>query len=298
MSKIISIKDLDDMGVIKWRLTDVCNYHCSYCIRRPLADEGTLMNDMVRCITAIPGVQRIAKELNEINNKKVKIDLIGGEITLFNQLSMILAILYSCDYIEKINITTNLSRDIGYYKELANVAKNKNKKLTMTASFHYEFTELDKFMEKAKVMNELLGTGFKCETVITKDNKYIDEFIKKCDEIGCRYMCEEDLLDKTKRGQTVRNYKVGNRYEVTMDNGEKLLYTTRNEVVKTYGEEGIGIDTAGMQCTRDHDYVYIEKNTVIPCRSKCLISDYHVSENLRSCTFGKCTLCGHMSIKK
>lgn len=27
----MKIIDLDDMCVIKWRLTDVCNYNCSYC---------------------------------------------------------------------------------------------------------------------------------------------------------------------------------------------------------------------------------------------------------------------------
>ena len=72
----------------------------------------------------------------------------------------------------------------------------------------------------------MLDTSFKSETVITDCNLQVDDFITKCNEIGCRYMCEEDLLDTTKRGKSVKNYKVGNRYLVTLDDGTEKYFLT------------------------------------------------------------------------
>lgn len=295
----MQIIDLDEMCVIKWRLTDVCNYHCSYCIRKPLANtKANLANDFIMDIDALPDVVRIAEELHQIHNKQVKIDLIGGEISLFDDLDKLIYALLDTECIAKVNITTNLYRDIEYYLNLCNVAKEIKKKISITASYHYGHTELDAFMEKAKVLYNELKDSFKCETVITNVNKDVEAFIEKCNEIGCHYMCEEDLLDPTKRGKTVRNYKVGNRYKVTHDDGSVQLYTTRNEVIKTYGADGIAMDTRGMRCTRDNNYVYIELNAAIPCHSRVYIKNYRVSEYPQLCQHGTCTLCGHMSVFK
>lgn len=293
----MKIIDLDDMCVIKWRLTDVCNYSCSYCIRRPLIKEiHNAQFDFNTCMTAIPDVIRICNELYQLHNKPIKIDLIGGEISVFPKLNKFISLLFSCSPVSKINITTNLSQPIDYYTELVEIADKYNKKISITASFHPEFTQLDCFMEKAKVLHNMLDTSFKCETVITDCNLQVDDFIAKCNEIGCRYMCEEDLLDTNKRGKSVKNYKVGNRYLVTLDDGTEKYFTTRNEVIKTYGEDGIAINTQNCKCTRDYNYVYLEQDKAIPCRWCIPIEEYHVNPTMRDCTAGSCTLCGHMSI--
>lgn len=293
----MKIVDLDTMCVIKWRLTDICNYHCSYCIRRDfIQSESNLIYDFATCLDAADDVIRIAEELYTINKKKVKIDLIGGEISLFKDLGILLNKLYESYPIAKINITTNLSKPAEYFLKLNEIATSHNKVLSMTASFHYEYADLDTFIEKAKVLNEALGNNFKCETVITNGNEQVEDFIKKCEEINCHYMCEEDLLDTSKRGEKIRNYKVGDRYLVIFDDGTEKTYPTRNEVLKQFGKYGVAINTKGMRCSRDNDYVYIEKNMAIPCHNMIPIKNYRVSECPQDCRIGECTLCGHMSI--
>ena len=59
---------------------------------------------------------------------------------------------------------------------------------------------------------------------------------------------------------------------------------------------GVAINTKGMRCSRDNDYVYIEKNMAIPCHNMIPIKNYRVSECPQDCRIGECTLCGHMSI--
>lgn len=293
----MQITDLDDSCVIKWRLTDACNYHCSYCIRRPLVKDAKQPKvDFDMCLEALPHVVRICEELNYINQKPIKIDLIGGEISIFDNLSTIFEELYKCIPVQKVNLTTNLSRPIEYYTKLNDIALNYDKKLSMTASFHPEFTDLDTIMEKCKTLYELLGSRFKCETVITDCNNQVEEFINRCEALGCYYMCEEDLLDSTKHGTTVKNYKPSNRYKVIHDDGSIELYSTRNEVIKKFGKKGLAMNTAGMACTRDHDYVYIEQNVVMLCGFQSPISNYRISEYPRYCVRGECTLCGHMSV--
>lgn len=298
----MEIIDLDVSCVIKWRLTDICNYHCSYCIRRPLVVQNTETNintDFNKCMKALPHVVRIANDLNKINKKPVKIDLIGGEISIFPSLDELLTELFNCEAIKKINITTNLFREADYYLNLHEIAVKKDKTLSMTASFHPEYTSLDTFVTKACQLQKALGAAFKCETVITDVNAQVNDFIYACENIiKCNYMCEEDLLDISKRGQECKNIKQKNRYLVVKDDGTEELYTTRNQVIKIYGEDGIAINTAGLSCTRDMDYVYIEQDFAIPCHDKMPIEDYTVSTTMRQCTAGRCTLCGHISIKK
>lgn len=298
----MEIIDLDKSCVIKWRLTDICNYHCSYCIRRPLVIEDTEPNintDFNKCMKALPYVIKIANDLNRINQKPVKIDLIGGEISIFPQLNKLLTELFNCEVVKRVNITTNLFRDVDYYLKLHEIAAKQDKILSITASFHPEYVTLDTFVSKACLLQKTLGNAFKCETVITNINTQVDDFIYACENIiKCNYMCEEDLLDISKRGQSVKNIKSSNRYRVIKDDGTEELYTTRNQVIKTYGEDGIAINTTGLRCTRDMDYVYIEQDFAIPCHDKMPIEDYTVSTTMRQCTAGRCTLCGHMSIRK
>lgn len=294
----MQIIDLDEHCVIKWRLADICNYKCSYCIRRPLANiDKNVEEDFNTALSTLPEVVRIAKELYERNNKQVKIDLIGGEISIFDDLGIIVSELAKCECICKVNITTNMYRDIGYYLALCHSSFEYGKALTITSSYHAEHADLNEWMDKATILSQILGDRFKCETVITNVNDKVDEFISRCEAIGCRYMAEEDLFDPTKRGQTVKNYKPNYRYKVIDDEGKEGFFYTRNEVVKTYGENGVAISTCGKKCTRDFDYVYIEKDMGVYCLHGVPIKDYHVLESHRIC--GKstgCTLCGHMSI--
>lgn len=284
--KIYSIKDLDDMKVIKWRLTDFCNYHCSYCIRRPIAFSQALSYDMECCNEALPHIISIAKQLSERFNCKVKIDLIGGEISCSDTTKEIIAELASNDCIGKINITTNLSRNIEWYKELTNYP------ISITASFHPEEAILSEFLDKALTLSKLCQ--FKCETVITKEATHIDEFVSFCEDNGIYYMCEENLFDETLRGQARKNIKETPRYLVN----DKLYFNTRNEFIKKYGDNGIAFNTTGFKCSKDYDYVYVDRNKVVTCFGTFDIKDYNLNDKPRLCEKGHCTLCGHISLNK
>ena len=287
---IYSVHDLDDMKVIKWRLTDFCNYHCSYCIRRPIADPHTLEEDMSKSLNAVDEVVRIAERLNYRFGVPVKIDLIGGEVSCSDVTKEIVKKLGFSDAIGKINITTNLSRNIDWYTDLI---ENSKKKISITASFHPEEADLKTYLNKALILSKLCQ--FKCETVITQEATHIDEFVNFCEQNKIYYMCEENLFDESLRGQARRNTKQNYRYLVKTDEGNKYFYT-RNEFIKQYAEDGIAFNTQGYKCTMWYDYVYVDRATVISCMGKVPIEKFKLLMKEHACPRGKCSLCGHLSL--
>lgn len=290
MKKIIAIKDLDDMKVIKWRITEACNYHCSYCIRRPLVEKANPEN-IKAALAVLPDVINLAERLANRHNMKVKIDLIGGEVSLHKETLDIVKGLGDSEAIGKINITTNLSQPVDWYLDLIDKSK---KKISITASFHPEYADLDEFLEKAFTLSKVCQ--FKAETVITAEANHIDKFVAFCESHNMYYMCEENLFDPSLRGQAKKNIKEVARYQVTFDDGTEEYFNTRNEVIKTYGTEGMLIDTTEMKCSRDYDYIYIERDEVLSCTSSCHIRDFRLYPRPHPCPRGKCTLCGHMTL--
>jgi len=272
----MTIIDLDEYATIKLRLTDYCNYKCSYCIRRKTIEQEGCMLDDENCLKYIDDYNRIIDELKAKTNKPVKVDLIGGEVTILPYLSELISKLKA----DRINITTNLSRPLPI-----------DRRLSITASFHPEFTDLDTFFESVSYYKDKFK-NFKIETVSFSNATHIDEFIKRAQEIGVAYMVEEDLLDTNKTGKACSSNKPKPRYLV-----DGNYYNTRNEFLKKHGENGWGVMITNEYCSRDVNYVYIEQGEVSSCNRLTPVKDFHVADYHKCYRGGGvCSLCGHITI--
>ena len=86
LNRIKTIIDLKGtcQSVVKWRLTDACNYRCSYCLRSCTSqqnqDISLAKHDYKIALESAPDIARIINEMPG----KVKLDLIGGEVSLFD----------------------------------------------------------------------------------------------------------------------------------------------------------------------------------------------------------------------
>jgi len=271
------IQNLDTHCVIKWRLTDICNYNCSYCIRKPLRFEKEY--DISSCILEI---RRIAGELSQNTGKPVKLELIGGEVTLFDDLGDLIRAFPNVD---KINITTNFHRPVEWFKTLP------LDRVTITASFHQEFTKISDFIEKAKIIAPLCKY-FKCETVYWKEAEHIDEFINLCKENNLQYQVEGDLNDPNITFNQCSSTKKNPRYLV-----DGKYYLTRNSYLKEIGHPYIKTDN--ILCSRDVDYIYIERDEVWSCHRPWKLWEYHPFAEMHPCTrpSKKCSMCGNISFK-
>lgn len=300
--QVKSIKNLDSYAVIKWRLTDGCVYECSYCIRRPQAYPSSTSVDYNRCLLSLPHINRIAEELSRITGKPVKVDLIGGEPTIFNDLAVLIKGLDKT-YIKKVNITSNFYRDNRYWEELLECGFP----ITATFSYHPEFCNesIESFCGRVKALCEKGLAYGKCESVLTQYAPHIEGFVNACKSFGLDYMVEGDLNNPRLKGikQSLISKPGKPRYEVIDEAGNQHLFGTRNSFLKEYGANGNSVITRDFLCSRNHDYVYVEWDSVVHCAKPAEhISEFHVLESYNICGRSEtqmpmCTLCGNISIK-
>lgn len=131
---------------LSWQMTEWCNYRCHYCYQ----------NGSVRKWIPYEEICETADKLNQwFNNLKcnISLHLVGGEVTYYDLIDLLNNHLTS-NYLKKIILITNLSRDLNYFTSLFEVIKSRGMDLTLVASFHEDYMEQNKdFFDKAKALN-------------------------------------------------------------------------------------------------------------------------------------------------
>ena len=311
---IPSIRSIIDLkgkcqSVIKWRLTDACNYKCSYCLRyawsNKTQDTSLVQQDNSLAISLIPEVARIINEMPG----KVKLDLIGGEVSLLDLETILNGIFaITSDKLFRLNITTNMFRPAEYYTNLCNIVYKNGAELGITCSWHSERCTFEDFFEKfEQIKSPTNQKGIRCECVSRVDNQEdVKRFIDYCESKGISYFVERDLNATPEEKKTLiigSSSKKKDRYKIITDAGEEKLFKTRNEVISgelvDYQSYATSTD---YYCTRDYDYVYLEKDIHMgriggaDCKNIESIYNFHPLKGPKLCHKPGCTLCGHMSI--
>lgn len=312
MKSIVRLEDLDPADfIIKWRMTEICNLKCSYCIRgwrgnREFDKEILSAQEKRLCEIA----EKLSSILDKTRFNNIKIDLIGGEVTLLD-LKEILSHL-ATKKITKIQVTTNFMKDADYYASLAFYLKERGITLSMTASFHYEFQSFEKYFEKVCEVKDKVGI-FTAEIVSNEKNQPLcRKFQAKCKELGINYMIEADLRNSSKtareKGLLVDSNKPSKipRYKAIFTDNTQKFYTTRNQFLtdKNIIENSDlkYMKTKGYYCTNTSDFFYLDFDMAVgrteqsdSCTNRMPIEDFNVLPP-RKCPHNKCSLCGHMSL--
>lgn len=324
MMDIAAVIDLDDCeSSIKWRLTDCCNFKCSYCIRRSWARVDQTINELKRDYeTAIRVAPEINRLIEELPGKTVKLDLIGGEVTLLDLLTILKAITSS--KLKRINITTNFSASFSYFRELIDLLYSRGTILGITASCHLEFTNIDTYFEKLKRLNdECKGKVYiKGEIVSCQNNQdIIKEYIERCQKDGIAYIIDRDMRGPgfSREGLICGASSNKNpRYRIIKNDGTELLFKSRNEFItgtNVYNYNRHSFTCVGYYCTRDYNYTYVEKDihrgklsdtrkyglkTEDPtnCNHECPVEQFHILSKPTQCLNYACSLCGHFSVAR
>lgn len=306
MSQIKSIIRATEYQLnIKWRLTDCCNYNCSYCIRKDKLDNiKNIKSDQKLIEDTIPEIARLILE----SNKTTRIELIGGEVSILDLETILLNLFKSTNnLIKRINITSNFSRDVSYYNNLIDICTNYGVELFMTFSWHKEYTQLNSFIDKLKLLTISDFISVKVEMVNTLDNKKdVNDFIEICSLNNIDYSVDADVNVKVANNLiTTTNERKKPGYIITKDDNTIETCNSIRELVKKYGiYETNKIMLKDYYCTLDYNYVYVDKNLHIgynkwanKCKIPEPISDFHLLKEPIICPKG-CSLCGHMSVSK
>ncbi|MBQ3471642.1 MAG: radical SAM protein [Clostridia bacterium] len=298
---------------IKWRMTRDCNLHCSYCAQR---HKDTLPADIsAQESVLVRTAERISSLIERSGKKSVKLELVGGEVTLFN-LEEILSRITS-PALKRVQVTSNFMRGADYYAALGDYLSSRGVEFSLTASFHSEGQGLDDYIYKAERVKGHT-TWFTCQMVSSVGNQpLVMQFKEMCDAKKLAYHIDADIRsERYMQRKDMRLYTAASRvtgkprYIATLKDADGNLfereYQTRNSFITdgTVYENSLfkAIRTKGYVCTVGWDYVYIEFDRVASrtaenadCTQRMVIEDF-VPVPPAPCLFGSCTLCGQMSL--
>lgn len=292
---IISVKSINNKKyIIKWRLTNWCNYQCSYCIRN---------NVLTKKLPEIEKLFQEAKAINKIlENRKEEIclKLIGGEITFLPLQDLLSCI--SSSYLKEVLITTNLSNNINYYKDLIKYFDSRNISYALTASYHDEFAKEEQFLNKVRALNNI-----RVEVVVTNENKERSfELLKKLKEAKINYLFD---FDRTVEENDIRDIKEEinsieqkqSQYEILLNTFEKK-YCSSSFLRRNIKFE----DNTKIMCNSTKHMLYINDGFVYnsACKYKerlCSINDLDYNKinkkNWFLCKGNSCSFCERHDIR-
>lgn len=305
MEKSISaIIHHESLFTIKWRLTEWCNYRCSYCLRKFKGQDTKL--DFERVLRTAPEINRLIEE----SGRPTKINLIGGEVTYFDLKRLISCI--SSKNLKKVNITTNFSNSLESYIDFAKYLESREILLSMTASLHDEYVDAEEFVSKFKKFKDACNPEYvyqlKIEFVIAPESKHLlQKVIDTCKKYDVELLLE---FDKSQNEDFAKEFDIQSsvskpRWKIIYSDNSEDTTLTRSKLINRYPEKAI--PSADFYCTAGITYIYVNKDKVAK-NSYCVrsyeytpISEYHIKDlkPIRCISVnGLCSLCGDFSIAK
>lgn len=312
MNKLVKIKTKNNILVVDWILSNVCNFKCTYC--SPDSNGGDqYWPDIENCKIAI-------KKITEQSAHDYRIyTILGGEPTVWKDFTQLATIIKETDSNSVVNILTNGSRTIKWW--------NKTKQYIdkVSISFHHEQADADHTIEVVNSIQHDCQTNIqmlmdvnhfeKCIEIFKKlrDNTNVPIQLKKLQvEFGgkewMKYSTEQMEIIKrlhketAHRPSTKRNITslgINCFYDdgtVTQENNHDLIQSGNN---KFYG----------WKCNIGRDLLVISSNgNVIPanaCNTKMILgnikTDPHNIKLLTDpvvCAYKECTCGSDIEITK
>jgi MoaA/NifB/PqqE/SkfB family radical SAM enzyme len=146
LNKIIEVEPTENLFSLTWMLGSRCNYDCMYCSSE-WHDSTSKFLDLETLKTAWQRIYNASCELN----LNYKISFTGGEVTANkNFLPLLIWLRQNYPSIARIDITTNGSASVGYYKKLAALVES------ISFSTHSEFFNEAEFFNKVAEIEKLM----------------------------------------------------------------------------------------------------------------------------------------------
>lgn len=259
------------MYQVKWRLFNNCNFRCSYCIQG-LEKTYDAIN-----LNRLHNYSKKINKLIEQNNDIVKLNMLGGEITLIpiNEFLIILEEIFS-PLVREFSITSNFSAPLDWYKKVAQLCEKKNIKFNVLLSFHEEFFDYDKFISKA---------------ISLKQDVH---------KISIEFVCTHNNLDL--RDKLLQDCKKEN-IKCVLDYNRKENWTKEEVIESRKSTKSVTIKTTGCICSNSYTTLSIFPNGEmygVSCSQKKLIGTLALSNSIKKetmiCKQRQCSFCNKLKI--
>ena len=221
---------------------------------------------------------------------------IGGEVTLFN-LERIIKLLI-CNKVRKISIVTNFSKSTDYYLGLYNLLKQNGIILSLTASYHEEFSNFNTFIDKAIKINSILSSKhFTIEIVNTGKNK--DTVIKMKNVCDSNNIYLRIDIDRTKDFESIDNSvkqkNIRKSNQVFYSDNTSAFYDGISSIISDSANknsvEDNRIKCHLWYCSIGIKTILVQNRQVDLCREKVPLKDFKKLEKPVNCPKQNCSLC-------
>jgi len=157
---------IGDHVLVEFELFTLCDKSCSYCYN--VADTNG-----VRYNNDISGVLRGLEKIMSMNNKKIIIELIGGEPLLHKNFEEIINYLYTNAHPDhKFSIITHADHKPTFFKKRLNLLKKFGDKVKITCTLHTENLNKVQFKNNVKWVDD----NFKYSSLFFfTDNDYLND---------------------------------------------------------------------------------------------------------------------------
>ncbi len=259
MEDIVRVDRCSNYFKISWKMTNWCNYRCSYCYMSNSVSE-TLTN------TSLEHLLKISSEIDNIiekqaKNRPVSLHLIGGEVGFFNLVKVIDCI--KSKNLKLVIIATNLSSPIIYWIKLLRYLKLRNIELKIIASLHLEQCDKKEFIQKVMI----LGDSAEIKCVINDNN--VEEYRELFKNVNNIIIPTQERTKDNKNGKIslkTKEYiddlnkkldkKLKPYYTITTKDNKKFVFYSNVEMINNI--EGDGFDPNEFICTAGLDGIRID----------------------------------------
>ena len=159
-----------------WFLVDWCNYKCTYCsVANRLRDTYSKEESHSK--------YKLVLERLDRTDSSFDMDIYGGEPTLHPNFNEILERLSNINLCRTIEVKTNLSRSVEFYKNMF-----AHDKISISASYHFEYHS-QAFIDKCIALKD---NNFSCHISMPDKQEHwatLLDLIKTFNDAGVRYDC-------------------------------------------------------------------------------------------------------------
>lgn len=249
MDDIVRVEKTNDNFKISWKMTDACNYRCPYCYMKEAVakQKHTPQEDVERIASRIDKLIEV-----QANGKDVMLHLIGGEICLYDLISVLDKI--KSKQLKSVIFATNFSKDLGYWNKLSDYCRKRDINPIIIASFHLTECNHEEFVDKA------MKLGVHVKAVVNADNietyrLYFDRLVKngnavevtveRDNENSAKKLTEEQLHYVSMLNSRLLRKQV--YFKVTLKNGRVISYPSNISFINSIDVGGF--DPEGFVCT-------------------------------------------------
>ena len=250
-------------------LTNYCNYNCYYCIEDI---PNKTIHKNLDIFQFIDFVQRIYKQFP---NKELHLELYGGEPTLHSKLLKLIDMLSTIPSMTYIDLYTNFSKDIEYYKQILNY-NSTLLNVVLDISYHRtQGVKPDQFLQKVFQLNDNLKEHLLIN--IMYEPSFVDDCLytykqlqiyykknklKNNIELRYLYSIRDALVEYT--AQQINTYlkyddffNRKNTFNIKLKNGKEYSFRQRLSTV---------FDFHNWRCSAGFDSIYVNVDgKVYPC---------------------------------